>query len=246
MTEACVQFRNVGKSYADDVPVLQGISLDVPDGLTTALVGESGSGKSTLLQIINGLVQPDQGEVRVFGEPLDYRHLPRVRRRMGYAVQGAGLFPHMTVEQNITLMARLEGWSGPDISSRYEFLLSLLELPLDFSARYPNSLSGGQQQRVSLCRAMMLNPSLLLLDEPFSALDPITRESIHQEFLRLQRAESRSILLVTHDMAEAVKLAQNLVILRAGEIYRQGTIEQIQADAGDEYLSRLFSGGDLK
>ena len=224
MTEAIVEFRNVGKSYADDVPVLQGISLDVPEGVTTALVGESGSGKSTLLQIINGLVEPDQGEVRVFGEALDYRQLPRVRRRMGYAVQGAGLFPHMTVEQNITLMARLEGWTRPDINSRYEFLLGLLDLPLDFSRRYPNSLSGGQQQRVSLCRAMMLNPSLLLLDEPFSALDPITRESIHQEFLRLQQAESRSILLVTHDMAEAIKLAQYLVILRSGEIYRQGTI----------------------
>ncbi|MBD3646580.1 MAG: ATP-binding cassette domain-containing protein, partial [Pseudomonadales bacterium] len=185
--------------------------------MTIALVGESGSGKSTLLQIINGLVVPEEGSVFLHGETLDYGDLPRIRRRMGYAVQGAGLFPHMTVEDNITLMAQLEGWPGDEIRRRYEYLLNLLELPLEFSERYPHSLSGGQQQRVSLCRAMMLNPPLMLLDEPFSALDPITRDTIHEEFIRLQSAESRSIDLVTHDMSEAVKLAQYTVILIEGD-----------------------------
>ena len=162
---------------------------------------------------------------------------------MGYAVQGAGLFPHMTVERNITLMARLERWSSESIEARYDYLLGLLELPPEeFSERYPHSLSGGQQQRVSLCRAMMLNPPLLLLDEPFSALDPITRKAIHNEFIRLQQAESRSIVLVTHDMGEAIKLAQYLVILKDGEVVQQGAISEVKDHPRDDYVRRLFVG----
>ncbi|MCB1694254.1 MAG: ATP-binding cassette domain-containing protein [Pseudomonadales bacterium] len=245
MTDSCVQFRQVFKSYGEGEPVIKGISLDIPVELTTALVGESGSGKSTLLQIINGLVVPERGEVFLYDERLDYSDLPTLRRRMGYAVQGAGLFPHMTVRDNVTLVARLEGWTQERIAERYEYLLGLLELTADFSDRYPHSLSGGQQQRVSLCRAMMLNPPLMLLDEPFSALDPITRETIHQEFIRLQAAESRSIILVTHDMAEAVKLAQHLVILRDGEIVQQGNLDEVRARPDDEYVSQLFAGAGV-
>ncbi|MGH8477477.1 MAG: ATP-binding cassette domain-containing protein [Methylococcales bacterium] len=241
MTDSCVEFCGVEKSFAD-VEVIKGVSLLLPRDLTTALVGESGSGKSTLLQIINGLIVPDAGEVRLDDEPLDYSRMPTLRRRMGYVVQGAGLFPHMTVERNITLMAKLEGWPDGDIETRYEYLMNLLELPLEFSDRYPHGLSGGQQQRVSLCRAMMLNPPLLLLDEPFSALDPITRETIHREFIRLQRAQSRSIILVTHDMAEAVKLAQYLVILKHGEVVQAGDLDAVRANPGDEYVTRLFAG----
>lgn len=244
LSEVCVEFSNVVKAY-DDTPVINRVSLALPADVTTALVGESGSGKSTLLQIINGLVVPESGEVRLNGAPLDYRDLSRIRRTMGYAVQGAGLFPHMTVRQNVTLMARLELWQDEDIESRYQYLLDLLELPDEFSDRYSHSLSGGQQQRVSLCRAMMLNPPLMLLDEPFSALDPITRKTIHEEFIRLQRAESRSIILVTHDMAEAVKLAQHLVILKDGEVVQQGDIDEVRALPGDEYVSRLFAGAEL-
>ncbi|MEX0943469.1 MAG: ATP-binding cassette domain-containing protein [Pseudomonadales bacterium] len=246
MSRACVEFRNVYKSYTDDEPVIKGISLALPQDQTTALVGESGSGKSTLLQIINGLVLPDSGTVLVDDAALDYSDLPALRRRMGYAVQGAGLFPHMTVEENITLMARLEGWTPTAITERYEYLVALLELPLEFTDRYPHSLSGGQQQRVSLCRAMMLNPALMLLDEPFSALDPITRETIHQEFIRLQQAESRSIILVTHDMAEAVKLARYLVILKEGEVVQHGDIDGVRLAPEDDYVTQLFAGaGEL-
>lgn len=246
VSDACVEFRNVYKAYTEGENVLKGITAQLPMDLTTALVGESGSGKSTLLQIVNGLVKPDSGDVLVGGAALDYSHLPKIRRGMGYAVQGAGLFPHMTVEQNITLMARLEGWSQVRINERYEYLLGLLELPPeDYAERYPHSLSGGQQQRVSLCRAMMLNPPLMLLDEPFSALDPITRETIHQEFIRLQKAESRSIILVTHDMGEAMKLAQYLVILKEGNIVQQGEIDAVRANPDDEYVSQLFAGAGL-
>lgn len=239
MTDACVEFRNVSKWYGED-EVIRNVSLALPADMTTALVGESGSGKSTLLQIINGLVFPDQGEVFLHGENLDYSDLPRIRRRMGYAVQGAGLFPHMTVKGNVTLMARLENWPPDHIRERYEYLLDLLELPLEFSDRYPHSLSGGQQQRVSLCRAMMLNPPLMLLDEPFSALDPITRDTIHEEFIRLQTAESRSIILVTHDMSEAVKLAQYLVILKEGEVVQAGETASVRNHPDSEYVENLF------
>lgn len=241
MADFCVEFRGITKKYNDN-PVIKDVSLGLPNEMTVALVGESGSGKSTLLQLINGLVHPDEGMVLLHGDQLDYNDLPCLRRKMGYAVQGAGLFPHMTVKDNITLMARLEGWSQAEIDTRYAYLFDLLELPLDFSDRYPHSLSGGQQQRVSLCRAMMLNPPLMLLDEPFSALDPITRESIHEEFIRLRTAESRSIILVTHDMSEAVKLADYLVILREGEVVQQGDIHTVRDHPEDSYVVNLFRG----
>jgi len=209
-------------------------------------VGESGSGKSTLLQIINGIVVPDQGVIRLYGNPIDYKRIAKIRRTMGYAVQGAGLFPHMDVKTNIILMAQMEKWSVQRIDERYEYLLDLLELPAELSDRYPHSLSGGQQQRVALCRAMMLNPPLMLLDEPFSALDPITRSVIHDEFIRLQDAEPRSILLVTHDMSEAMKLAQYLVILRNGEIVQRGEITEVRNNPVNDYVSRLFSTGQIR
>jgi osmoprotectant transport system ATP-binding protein len=239
--ESVIEFDQVTKSY-DGTAVVKNISLTVPANLTTALVGESGSGKSTLLQIINGLVIPETGRVSIFGLNIDFEALPKFRRKMGYAVQGAGLFPHMTVRQNIVLMAKLEKWSISKIQERYLYLLELLDLEEDFSDRYPHSLSGGQQQRVSLCRAMMLNPPLMLLDEPFSALDPITRESIHDEFLTLQKAESRSIVLVTHDMSEALKLADQLVILKDGEVIQTGSADEVKMTPANEYVERLFTG----
>jgi osmoprotectant transport system ATP-binding protein len=214
--------------------------LSLPENQVTALVGESGSGKSTLLQIINGLVKPDSGQIRLGGKLLDYDNLPEIRRNMGYAVQGAGLFPHLTIEQNVTLVASLNGWSQDQQAERYQYLISLLELTDEFSNRYPHSLSGGQQQRVSLCRAMMLNPSLMLLDEPFSALDPITRMTIHEEFSRLSEVEPRTIMLVTHDMSEAIKLAKYIVILKDGEIVQQGEAEDVQSSPEDDYVQKLL------
>ena len=159
---------------------------------------------------------------------------------MGYAVQGAGLFPHLTIEQNVTLVASLNGWSQDQQAERYQYLISLLELTDEFSNRYPHSLSGGQQQRVSLCRATMLNPSLMLLDEPFSALDPITRMTIHEEFSRLSEVEPRTIMLVTHDMSEAIKLAKYIVILKDGEIVQQGEAEDVQSSPEDDYVQKLL------
>jgi osmoprotectant transport system ATP-binding protein len=234
-----VDLTHISKTYGGD-RVLTDISLSLPENQVTALVGESGSGKSTLLQIINGLVKPDSGQIRLGGKLLDYDNLPEIRRNMGYAVQGAGLFPHLTIEQNVTLVASLNGWSQDQQAERYQYLISLLELTDEFSNRYPHSLSGGQQQRVSLCRAMMLNPSLMLLDEPFSALDPITRMTIHEEFSRLSEVEPRTIMLVTHDMSEAIKLARYIVILKDGEIVQQGEAEDVQSSPEDDYVQKLL------
>ena len=233
-----VEFERIVKSY-NDKPVIRGLSLALPVNRTTAIVGESGSGKSTLLQLINGLIRPDSGSVRLQGKPLDYTRLPGIRRAMGYAVQGAGLFPHLTVRENITLVARLEGWPAGRIAERYNDLLGFFGLEDELSARYPHSLSGGQAQRVGLCRAMMLDPPLLLLDEPFSALDAISRESIYEEMLQLKGTGDRSVLLVTHDLNEAARLAEHLVILKEGRIIQQGSFQDIRTSPADGYVRRL-------
>ena len=240
MTAPCLEFVGVSKAYVGK-SVLDDINLILPSRMTVAMVGESGSGKSTLLQLANGLVRPESGSVSIFGEPLDYAALSEKRRAMGYAVQGAGLFPHLTAADNITLVARLSGWSPDAVAARLVRVCELLSLDPELTTRFPHALSGGQQQRVSLCRAMMLNPELLLLDEPFSALDPITRRAIHDEFLNLQAAESRSVVIVTHDMAEAVKLGQHLVILREGRVVQTGTPNEVRSAPADDYVSGLFA-----
>ncbi len=237
----CVSFRDVWKSYLPGQPVLKGVSLDLPAGATTAIVGESGSGKTTLLQLVNAVQQPDKGEVRVFDEPIPDEPI-RFRRQIGYSVQGAGLFPHMTNRQNVTLLARLERWPEEKIEARFAALLEEMELPAELADRFPRELSGGQQQRVGLCRALMLQPRLLLLDEPFSALDPITRVGIYERFREVQAHEGVSSLLVTHDMREAVKLAQMLVIVAEGEVAQAGPVAEVLAQPATDYVAELLRG----
>ncbi len=223
---AQIVLEGASKFYGGET-ALQDISLSFADDVTTAVIGPSGSGKSTLLQLINGLVRPSRGKVVVFGKEIDYQRLPELRLQIGYAVQGTGLFPHLTVEENITLLARLSRWEPGRITARAEELMKLVNLPLSYAHRYPHELSGGQQQRVGLCRAMMLNPKIFLLDEPFGALDPITRSEIQQEFLHLQRLEPRTIILVTHDLREAIKLAHHMVILDQGSLVQHGKCDEI-------------------
>jgi osmoprotectant transport system ATP-binding protein len=230
----------VTKSYGADT-ALDGVTLSFEDNVTTAVVGRSGGGKSTLLQTINGLVRPDSGCVRVFGDPVDYGSLAPLRRRIGYAVQGTGLFPHMTVYDNVTLLARLEGWPPARTRARCGELMDLVELPPEFAERYPHELSGGQQQRVGLCRAMMMDPPVFLLDEPFGALDPITRSEIHVEFERLQRAAARTIVLVTHDIREAVKLAGRVVILHEGRVLQHGPTQELLDHPADDIVGDLLA-----
>lgn len=236
---ACVEFVAAAKRFVPDHWVLQDVTLSLPTGITSAVVGESGSGKTTLLQLINAVLRPDAGEVRVFGAPVPDDAVA-FRRRIGYSVQGAGLFPHLTNRQNVTLLARLEGWSDAAIDSRYRRLLEQMELPEDVSNRFPAELSGGQQQRVGLCRALMLKPELLLLDEPFSAVDPITRVGLYRRFRSVQEHEGVSTVLVTHDMREAVKLAGVLVIMYQGRIVQAGLTADVLAAPATGYVSQLL------
>ncbi|MBI4211842.1 MAG: ATP-binding cassette domain-containing protein, partial [Deltaproteobacteria bacterium] len=167
------------------------------------------------------------------------QHLPTLRRSIGYAVQGIGLFPHMTVEQNISLLAKLERWSTDRIQARVAKLMELVELPHAYLPRYPFQLSGGEQQRVGICRALMLDPPILLLDEPFGSLDAITKCEIYREFLRIEQVKSRTIVLVTHDLREALKLAQYLVILDAGKIIADGRCQDVIAHPSHPKVRQL-------
>jgi len=234
-----IALENVSKSYGKE-EALRGVHIEFADGVTTALVGPSGSGKSTLLQIINGLVRPSAGMVHVFGKPIEYGKLPDLRRQIGYAVQGTGLFPHLTAEKNITLLAKLVGWTKDRCRARAFELMKLVGLPSNYATRYPFEMSGGQQQRVGLCRAMMLNPPIFLLDEPFGALDPVTRQEIHQEFLRLQATEPRTMVLVTHDLREAMKLAQRLAVLDHGRVVQHGRCEEIVKAPATDFVRTFF------
>ncbi len=233
-----VEFEAVAKAYGD-TEVFQDLYLEISPGVTTALVGESGSGKSTLLQLINGLERPDDGTVRTFGQPIPFEELAVFRRRIGYAVQGTGLFPHIRVARNIGLLGELEGWSRSELESRTDELMTLMALDKALTQRYPHELSGGQQQRVGICRAMFLRPEILLLDEPFSGVDPPTRSDIHERFLELMSAEAATVVLVTHDMTEAVRLAEELIIIRNGKILQQGSASRV-AQPDDPYVARLF------
>ena len=234
-----ITLENISKFYGDQQALLD-IELTFTDDVTTAVVGPSGSGKSTLLQMINGLVRPNHGTVVVFGKPIDYQRLPELRLHIGYAVQGTGLFPHLTVEANITLLARLIKWDAERIKARTEELMELVNLPFSYVQRYPHELSGGEQQRVGLCRAMILNPQVFLLDEPFGALDPISRNEIQREFLHLQRSEARTIILVTHDLREALKLAERLVILDQGRLVQHGTCAEILENPANGFIHNFF------
>lgn len=235
-----VEMVGIHKSYGDTA-VLRDINLAFPTGVTSAVVGASGSGKTTLLRLINALVEPDRGTLRVAGESPPVERLEVYRRSMGYAVQGAMLLPHLSVFDNVALLARLEGWEAQRIADRAERLFEHMRLDQSLWSRYPAQLSGGQQQRVGLCRALMLEPGLLLLDEPFSAIDPITRSDLYAHFTDLQQLEAVSTVLVTHDMREAVKLSSYLVILASGQVTQAGPTEEVLQAPANDYVARLLA-----
>ena len=237
--DGIIDFQSISKRY-NNTAVFESLSLELKPGIVTGVVGESGSGKSTLLQLINGLVRPDFGLIKVFGQPIPSENLPIFRRRIGYAVQGTGLFPHLRAERNIGLMGKVEGWNPEKTESRIEQLMLLMGLNLRLRTRYPHQLSGGQQQRVGICRAMLLKPEILLLDEPFSGADPLTRVAIHERFLDLMVAEPATVVLVTHDMQEALRLASELVIIREGRVLQMGSAKEVVNNPNDEYVEKLL------
>ena len=241
MNDSATEFHDVSLRRGD-VVALENVSLKLKLGQTTAILGESGSGKSTLVQLIIGLLRPDSGTVKTLGSDIDYDKPRPLRKRIGYAIQDVALFPHLRIRDNIVLPGRLSGWSEPASTSRLKELLDLMQLPEDVLDRYPHELSGGQQQRAGLCRAMMLHPELLLLDEPFSGLDTLTRRSIHEQFLSLQERESVSCVLVTHDPQEAINLAQDIVVMRNGRLQQHGTVDEVMNRPANSYVGHLCTG----
>jgi osmoprotectant transport system ATP-binding protein len=218
MPHSALEFRDVSFSHGG-AAVLDHFSLAVPHGEVLALVGRSGAGKSTLLKLVNRLLAPQTGTVHV--EERDTRDWDpiRLRRRIGYVLQNVGLFPHMTVAANVGIVPRLEKWTGDRSVARIETLLELVGLPpRTFAARWPDELSGGQRQRVGVARALAIDPPLLLMDEPFGALDPVTRAELHTEFRRIQAALRKTVVIVTHDMGEAFALADRVGVIDEGRL----------------------------
>src|SRR4249919_628786 len=212
-----VQFEDVGFCYPNGGPIVAGFTLSVNPGDVVVLVGRSGAGKSTILKLVNRMALPRSGTVRVEGRDTREWDPIRLRRRIGYVLQDIGLFPHMTVEENVGLVPRLERWPADRIRTRAHALLDLVGLPSGvFASRWPSELSGGQRQRVGVARALAVDPPILLMDEPFGALDPVTRVELQREFLRIQRRLGTSVILVTHDMSEAFALAGRIGVLDAG------------------------------
>jgi osmoprotectant transport system ATP-binding protein len=215
-----LRFEGVWKEY-EGVAALAGVDLEVPAAQTTVLIGPSGCGKSTLLRLATGLIRPDRGHVWFEDRVLDAEALRPARLRMGYMIQDGGLFPHLTVRQNASLMARELGWSNVRCAERLETLAELVQLPSPLLSRFPIELSGGQRQRVALMRALMLDPDLLLLDEPLGALDPMIRFELQRELKTIFERLGKTVLLVTHDLAEAAFFGHRLVLLKAGRIVQQ-------------------------
>jgi osmoprotectant transport system ATP-binding protein len=241
--QGIIELAGVTKRF-DRTVVLRGVDLTIAAREVTAVIGPSGSGKSTLLELVNGLLLPDEGTVRVFGEPVPVqaRDLNRFRRRIGYAVQGTGLFPHLRVARNIGLLGELEGWSPARVDTRMTELMQLMGLDAELAQRYPGQLSGGQQQRVGICRAMFLHPEILLLDEPFSGLDPSMRAEVHARVSRLVAAEPVTVVIVTHDMQEARRLAERIVVVEAGRVLQSGSFEEIGARPINARVAGLLDG----
>jgi len=222
-----------------NVVALDDVSLDFASGTTTALIGSSGSGKSTLLRLLLGLEWPDRGHVSIDGQVLEPAHVMPLRRRVGYVIQEGGLFPHLTVLGNLALLPRHLGWSDERIARRARELAALTHLPYSVLERYPAELSGGQRQRVALMRGLMADPDALLLDEPLGALDPIVRHELQNELKRIFDALGKTVIVVTHDLAEAAWFAERLVLLRHGTVIQDGRFEDLRDHPADAYVSRF-------
>jgi len=239
MAGPAIELTGVGKRYGAHA-ALQGVSLSVAAGAFTALVGGSGSGKTTLLKTINRLVTPDTGSVRVQGEDVGGLEPHVLRRRIGYVFQEIGLFPHLSVAENIAITPKLLGWDKARIAERVATLLDLVALPREVGARAPAALSGGQRQRVGVARALAAEPSLMLMDEPFGALDPLTRDQLGSDYRALHDRLGLTTVMVTHDMAEAVLLADRIVVLRDGHIVADGAAGDLLARTTDPDVRALL------
>lgn len=234
-----IEFERVTKYFAGQAAV-KNLSLTLAEGSFSVLLGTSGSGKSTTLKMINRLVEYDQGDIRFRGTSIRQLDAQVLRRQMGYAIQSTGLFPHWTIEKNIATVPALLGWPNARRQARIAELITLLNLDPALLHRYPHQLSGGQQQRVGVARALAADPQVLLMDEPFGALDPVTRSALQQEMLRIHQVSGCTIVLVTHDIDEALTLADNIVLLHDGEIVQQGKPLTLLTRPGNDFVRDFF------
>ncbi|MCD7056971.1 glycine betaine ABC transporter ATP binding protein YehX [Escherichia fergusonii] len=239
-----IEFSHVSKLFGTQKAV-NDLNLNFQEGSFSVLIGTSGSGKSTTLKMINRLVEHDSGVIRFAGEEIRSLPVLELRRRMGYAIQSIGLFPHWSVAQNIATVPQLQKWSQARIDDRIDELMALLGLEPDLRERYPHQLSGGQQQRVGVARALAADPQVLLMDEPFGALDPVTRGALQQEMTRIHRLLGRTIVLVTHDIDEALRLAEHLVLMDHGEVVQQGNPLAMLTCPVNDFVRQFFGRSEL-
>lgn len=235
-----ITLQNVSKRYGSN-QALHPVSLEIAPGKTTVLIGPSGSGKSTLLRLMIGLIHPDTGTVEFDGQALTPNNVRAVRHRMGYVIQEGGLFPHLSARRNISILARHLGWSSDRIGARLDELTELVQLAPDRLDQRPDALSGGQRQRVSLMRALMLDPDVLLLDEPLGALDPMIRADLQDELRAIFRRLDKTVVLVTHDIGEAGHFSDRIVLLRAGRIAQRGTLHDLVHAPASDFVSDFVS-----
>ncbi|ANC75964.1 ABC transporter ATP-binding protein [Fictibacillus phosphorivorans] len=241
-----ITFKNVGKTYPDGFEALKNIDFQIKEGELVALIGPSGCGKTTTMRMINRLIEPSKGTILIDGEDIANRNPVELRRNIGYVIQQIGLLPHMTIEDNISLVPRLKGWEKEKYDGKVDELLDLVGLdPKTFRTRYPSELSGGQQQRIGVIRALAAEPPIILMDEPFSALDPISREQLQDELVKLQDTIKKTIVFVTHDMDEAIKIADKIAILNKGEIVQFDTPERILRHPANDFVKGFIGENRL-
>ena len=232
----------VSKSYDGVSRIINNLSFEVLEGEILMLLGSSGCGKSPILKMINRLIDPTEGRIYLDGKDIQQQDPIELRRSIGYVFQGIGLFPHLSIRENISIVPRLIGWPEDRINNRYRELLELVQLSPEIHAdRFPDELSGGQQQRVAVARALAADPAYLLMDEPFGALDAITRDSLQQEFLELNQRLNKTIIFVTHDIVEAVTLGDRIAILHEGQLEQIGTREEILENPATDFVRELFA-----
>ncbi len=243
-----IEFRDVTKTFRDaSNSAVDHVSLTVNEGEFITILGSSGCGKTTLLKLINRLYEPDSGSIILFGEDISTVDVVKVRRRIGYVIQQIGLFPHYTVGENIATVPKLLGWDKAKIAARVDELLTLVGLePQEYRDRYPAQLSGGQQQRIGLARALAVDPKIMLMDEPFGAIDSITREKLQDELLTLHREMGKTILFVTHDIEEAFKLGDRVIIMNEGKLLQFDTPEAIIRRPADPFVQSLVNSAKAK
>ena len=236
-----ITLKNVYKQYDDGFQALKNINLTCEDGEITVLIGPSGCGKTTTLRLLNRLINPSKGSVLIDDKDISEINPVQLRRSIGYVIQHIGLFPHMTIANNIGVVPKLLKWDKESISKRVDELLDLVGLePETYRSRYPSELSGGQQQRIGVARALAAEPSIILMDEPFSALDPISREQLQDELVRLQKEIKKSIVFVTHDMDEALKIADKIILMKDGEIVQQGKPEELLRRPANDFVKNFI------